>query len=852
MDIKASQNPFEALGEDSEEEVIIQISPIKKTTEKKPEEKKVEHESPTEEQLEIQKYAAEKLRRQNERITQSEAALEDIMKSKSAGRTSRANKWKPFDFREVREESPFRDDEISARSTPTPFDVHAKVFQPTPLPGSRNDPQFSHLVKMNTNVAASQELQWTAVRPKMASFSAYQNKDENHIPKMTTTYSKRDVNEVFGNDLPSPSYCSTHAGSKNGQVQFCVHPNGDVSAQQWSESHYQWVNIGQYSATRRKTEGQLATSRVKGETEILALQQNTLAYFHAVAKQREAEVMGIAFGPKDVQACMPNLNLRRASATETAQPPANAPTAPAAHYKTAIKPGIALPKQKNESRLTSPDLDTSTAAASPIERLQRKGEYLQQLVDTQGRFGSLTFGSMPYTSTPEFSATDHHGTVPKDYHGVVLPQHPGTVPAYVKTYPHSFEATGSGTGQAINTYPSLSSSRHSAGASQGLNAAVPMNADAYEEHLGFTRPSIRDAFTKLYDQSSSRSSYSGDKMVMQEPEKGEQPIPLGQHTYRQSVLQAYHQLHQQQQFQEAEPLMYTRTPGKLPTTQGLPRGSSFTGSLRDLATDSEPDDYYPPSSQRTYQLHHNEAYLLTEPPTPQHLDNNSIHSTPAHSTIPGTDLPYLTDYDRNLKSWFFNRINFERQQEFYNEIMSSSANNTPTRRSKSRAAGTPGVIGPPPVSLASQNTSSSSMERHDSSLGTSASPPSATANTTEEAKAKAEPEQKKEDTTRMLIPMLDNLRDYVQGPMSKRRGHWAPFVPPPEWAVDKGMNGNLSFFEDDWGKVPERIGRDRRYRELVHVGGGVFDLSKLQPLPAGRILGGRAQGRVGRRRGSGF
>jgi len=51
--------------------------------------------------------------------------------------------------------------------------------------------------------------------------------------------------------------------------------------------------------------------------------------------------------------------------------------------------------------------------------------------------------------------------------------------------------------------------------------------------------------------------------------------------------------------------------------------------------------------------------------------------------------------------------------------------------------------------------------------------------------------------------------------MEQRHGYFAPFTPPPEWCIDKGPGGNKTFFEEEWGKPPERIGRDPRYRPLA-------------------------------------
>ena len=121
--------------------------------------------------------------------------------------------------------------------------------------------------------------------------------------------------KIFGCDLPSPSYCQSRPGTTNGEIKFCIHPNGDVSAQQWFESQFQWINVGQYSNIRKRTEGQLASDRLKGETELQSLQQNTLAYFHAIARQREAAVMGRELNLQDLGAALSEYDISQRQAS---------------------------------------------------------------------------------------------------------------------------------------------------------------------------------------------------------------------------------------------------------------------------------------------------------------------------------------------------------------------------------------------------------------------------------------------------------------------------------------------------------------------------------------------------------
>jgi hypothetical protein len=158
---------------------------------------------------------------------------------------------------------------------------------------------------------------FTGRKKSRAAIPTFNEKPTQQNPTVEATFSKRDITDVFGNELPGPGFMDGNPGTLDGQLQFIQHPNGDVSAHQWSASRFGWENIGQFSNIRKKIEGQLAADRLKGETAWQSLQQNTLAYFRTVAKQREADAMGLPFTVKDIAACLPDT-----------RPPSTAPTGP--------------------------------------------------------------------------------------------------------------------------------------------------------------------------------------------------------------------------------------------------------------------------------------------------------------------------------------------------------------------------------------------------------------------------------------------------------------------------------------------------------------------------------------------
>ena len=66
---------------------------------------------------------------------------------------------------------------------------------------------------------------------------------------------------------------------------------------------------------------------------------------------------------------------------------------------------------------------------------------------------------------------------------------------------------------------------------------------------------------------------------------------------------------------------------------------------------------------------------------------------------------------------------------------------------------------------------------------------------------------------KLLVPVIANLSIYLD-----RKGDFGRFGKAPEWCIDKSNDGYLSYFGEDWGAPPPRVGRDPRYRPMLHEG----------------------------------
>ncbi|KAI4130182.1 MAG: hypothetical protein LQ347_003486 [Umbilicaria vellea] len=74
------------------------------------------------------------------------------------------------------------------------------------------------------------------------------------------------------------------------------------------------------------------------------------------------------------------------------------------------------------------------------------------------------------------------------------------------------------------------------------------------------------------------------------------------------------------------------------------------------------------------------------------------------------------------------------------------------------------------------------------------------------------------DVTDLMVPLLATLHSYVTDTSKQNAGYFGRYARVPEWCIDKGQGGENSFFGEDWGAPPPRVGRDPRYRPLLHEG----------------------------------
>jgi hypothetical protein len=95
------------------------------------------------------------------------------------------------------------------------------------------------------------------------------------------------VRATFGRPLPDPSYLTANFGRTDREIQFVLHPNGDIHAHQWLAQNVEWQPVGQYIYARKVLEGILSQEPLRGQKIGSFSPQNMLQHFIAVAKQYE-------------------------------------------------------------------------------------------------------------------------------------------------------------------------------------------------------------------------------------------------------------------------------------------------------------------------------------------------------------------------------------------------------------------------------------------------------------------------------------------------------------------------------------------------------------------------------------
>ncbi|RMY23462.1 hypothetical protein D0867_02036 [Hortaea werneckii] len=684
----------------------------------------------------------------------------------------------------------------------------------------------------------------------------YEAKPEERQKTVEAAPDTKEIYHVFGNPPPPPTHLETNPGSVNGQLQFIQHTNGDISAHQWSSSSFEWQNIGQFSNIRKKIEGQLTSNRLKGETAYQTLQQNTLAYFRTIAKQKEADVMGLPFGPKEIHQLMPELRAM--------QPTAVTPKKSITASEAPISRQALLEATVEHSGYGSYPFNTNYqynygghVYYHPSAELQYDRHAVPQGFDsmkTQDPFyldaSSSIYhakrGNAPssadvyhqrlapanHTSYPHSLAAAHKQANMNYYHQFVPPE--VALPNEEKRQKGYFDGASMTQGGPENTKARL---RGSAASWDGLKQPASSRGDenvvsghallGTEENrlqvsasntcrpsLGYlaadfhassaedassakrskavtplstSRSAIKDQLYKISDQAKERNlSQSNIRTVLFDPFRSSSDTDNS----------AQSAVHSQQAASEIKRTV--ANPSGLPPSaqkeqqplyefdSSMRQNAVIFGHIGDARNGNLRRPQAPPENAflaglREAQAKGKRAHLFGKGVKLGEMD---IETEADGKFLGNQGAKMGREYD--LKAWWSNGNTFSRHEELYQSLIKASEFASPS------AIPAPGTTA---SSFASIDKSSPNEEA--SASGSSLL---------------------RDSMTRMLIPVLENLSYYVEGPVAER-DYFSRWAEPPEWAIDHSPSGNKSFYDKEaWGQPPVRIGRDPRYRPLPTEG----------------------------------
>lgn len=642
--------------------------------------------------------------------------------------------------------------------------------------------------------------------------SAYQDKSQPRQQTVEASFDQREIYQVFGSKPPGTEFIEQNVGDKNGQLQFLQHPNGDIAAHQWSSERFLWENIGQFSNIRKKLEGQLAADCLKGETADQTLQRNTLAYFRTIAKQREATVMGLQFGAKEIQATLPEVRL-------ICPPTHSAPSAPApldpkevfdAPTHHSLPPSVQTKPDETISSAHSygPELTTSLRP-NPNEYLAYGQKYFappesmrSHSLDIHGSFRALPRTHFipsfqhEHAYFPRTTFNGNAGGLDDPFYSTSLPPNVSGNPPIGRSVSHldvydsrspsvNYHASQAATQSCFNAVAMARSDHSSLVTPRESSLGLPTSKEvtplttrgdrgtAFRDQVDkFTGQAMRRSLsqanivqsspnqpavhrTVLYDpmRSANASQPSSSTKPEVEPQISTQLVARDESpTLNKPARNTTLELQQQQQL---------TAPRQIRTYETMPNAAR-RGPLRrqlpvPIGNDGSPGHEWnrPPDSRI--------CLVDPEKPWPQRFARPFF----AAEATPPLAFGRNKDYDEELQDWWVNGDTLARREELYQSLMASSISDGDVATHQ------------PPIGKQEQTSSL----------------PEGT-------------------MTRILIPVWENLASYVQGPMEKRRDHFSRWCQPPEWCIDRSPTGNNSFFDSDWGQPPARVDQDMRYKPL--------------------------------------
>lgn len=574
----------------------------------------------------------------------------------------------------------------------------------------------------------------------------------------------------FGHKLPDPVWLHSNTGKQNGELRFIQYPNRDVSAHTWSAEEFEWVELGRYSCTRKIIEGKVWSSGFLQHIRAFKGRRPSLAYFAELAKEY----------PRYCES----------------RPAVVMPPLSSMHPKNAVQQRLVpLPKP-------APPEPTRYDSLSTVSSSLHENEF--------PTLSSLTLRDRPAPVSKHAVTTTRPGNTPQ---GLGAPAD-DPFATESSTYPRTNMALAN---------PSEGPRKHMVqpdpgkmdfdfrfplGASVGSNLDTPSAATETERRAFFVEQErsraekMRQSFAP-----SDRSDIGSECQVKTDDTSLSAMANMLPKATAGLTVPASSVQHVPKKPWPGHGLSATAMAAKASNAPLQPHpnqpmqqpNESRARMLEYLNRISDERSIPVDSPQDLRGLQPPEAVNKTITNTSQMV----VHDKPTSSGSQVSRSALRTSdpepgYYENRHADIYNSLDIDGPTPqnfdgpFFQDDMPTQANPT-VRRATRRPRG---------EDLDEWWNSALLKDRQ-----------------TTFSKALVGPGGGKDDknfmvTERILFPVYENLMSYkrIPGMPSKDPDYFARFAPPPEWAIDRSRDGDKSFFGEDWGETPRRIGRDPRYK----------------------------------------
>ena len=565
------------------------------------------------------------------------------------------------------------------------------------------------------------------------------------------------MNEVyqdFAARLPGPELLKTLQGRMEGAVKFVRHHNGDISAHQWSNATMSWCHIGQYSCARRRTEGPMSSLQLSGRAnEVMAGQENTLAYFVALAHQCQTS---ICEGYKS-NSCIESM-----------------PDAGPVH-----------------------EIDNSNMLEAEMKRLRKYKEIGGYRQPTLSKAGSIVTKENVNGSQYDMPAHTYDNNVLSQVQSYDAVKYQNLDDPFIATSRqqvscdrqtpqhtfHMFDPNYSMIGRS-KTDSKLGNQRDLVELDEASVSPLAQNGSILVKPTIFTQPN-KVLFRPL------QPNNNASPLVQKLTERCETPGVGAIRTVLYDPLA-----------KAATPDYHQGSSALRPTSAGA---VVFTNEVKQVDS-AYSNGFFPQHSDIQNFMQSPEDSLF------QYKMPDLRQSTPE----PGwrdRQVEILTFLTPNMSNEQLGDTHLNTPQKWKGPFFDGS--NSPCE-SIDLANTRPSLSGIHDDARAPTSKFSSSYFDELEYWWSSTKQSGLQAELSKHLRSKSSLVSATADHAldHALLGVFETLSSYVQGSLDQRKSGFSCFGPPPEWCIDRSEKGALTFFGENWGKPPQRLGRDPRYRPL--------------------------------------